>query len=354
MADSPFPTPGNAWRYNNDMNTDNYAKDFLLMDIIYRDILRLYGDKAYYITVEHFNTDEFFGESRTKVLDRAFEVLLWNPEMVDDNVSHGFVKNGFSFVNEGELTYYAPLSYFRNQVEHDTVYIEHTRTFEIAETMEHSSFIQDNVVYFYNQDLTSEDLYTDITVGDVVTLAGCGESTNNDDYVVANVAYNEIETWVGEEQIFVWRTEIELTPNLDEEDEVIPIIDEELVPEGFTITITKVVDIQPKISDLIWVPKLEQLYQIEYVNDTPPHLMFNRNLSYVFNVSLYDYNTNISVSDNITDQIPQLADLEDLNELILDVTNDIIDNAITDGDVLDETEEQARDTNVKPTSKFER
>jgi len=347
MADSPFPTPGNAWRYNNDMNTDNYSKDFLLMDVIYRDILRLYGDKAYYITVDHFNTDEFFGESRTKVLDRAFEVLLWNPDVVDDNISHNFVSNGFSFINEGELTYYAPMSYFQNMVDHDTVYIEHERTFEIAETMEHSTFIQDDTVYFYNQDLTAEDLYTDINTGDTVTLAGCGEATNNADYIVSAIAYNEIETWVGEEQIFVWRTEITLTPN-----DGVDIIDEELVPTDFTITITKIVDIRPKITDLLWIPKLEQLYQIEYVNDTPPHLMFNRNLSYVFNVSLYDYNSNVDVSDNITDQIPELADLEDLNELVLDVTNEIIEEALEDGDVLDETEDHARDTNTRPSSRF--
>lgn len=341
MTESPFKTPGNAWRYNNDMNSDRYAKDFKLMDVIYNDILRLYGDGAFYISVEHFNTDEFFGESRTKVLDRAFEVLLWNPEVVDDNIGHTFA-NGFSFVNEGELTYYAPISYFTDKIEHE-------RVFEIAETMEHNSFLQDNVVYFYNQDLTDEDLYAYIAAGDTVTLGGCGEATNEADYVVANVSYNEEEAFVDEERIIVWRTELELTPN-----DGVAIIDEELLPEGFTITIEKVVNVQPKISDLIWIPKLEQLYQVEYVNDTPPHLMFNRNLSYVFNVSLYDYNTNIDISDNVTDLIPQLADLEDLNELILDITNDVIEDAITDGDVLDETESHQRDTNTRPTSRFER
>lgn len=349
LLPSPFKTPGDAFRYNNEQN--ELTKDFVLMDVIYNDILRLYGDRAFYIAVEHFNTDQFFGESRTKVLNRAFEILIWNPDVAEDNVTHGFVKSGFSYVNEGELTYYCPMSFF---VDH----IEDTRIFENAETLLPSSFIMDNVVYFYNQDMTDTQLYSYIAAGDTVTLAGCSESTNNASYVVDAVEYKEIDVSTNEdvERVYIWRTELTLIPNTELIDEVeteIPIIDEEMPVEA-TISIEKVVEVRPKISDLIWIPKLEQLYQIEYVNDTPPHLMFNRNLSYVFNVQLYDYNTNIKVDDQVIEKIPELDNLEDLNDLILDISNDVIDAEITTHDILDTTEIQNRNTNTVPQSRFER
>jgi len=347
---NPFPPHGNAFGMSDAQTT--HTKDFDLMDVIYRNILEIRGDRAKYIRVENFNVDLFMGESRTKVLNRAFNILVWNPDVVEDNITHGFAKSGFQFVNEGEITYYCPTSYFRECIEDE-------RTFENQEIMNQSSFIQDNVLYFYNIDLTDTRLYSFIAAGDTITLNGCYNPSNDSDYLVASILYNEIEvnTGLGNTE-YIWRSEITLTPNQDPSEpsdpsEIIEIIDEEL-PSEATIYIRKFVSITPKINDLIWVPKLEQLYQIEYVNDTPPHLMFNRNLSYVFNVGLYDYNSNIKVESQVISEIPQLSELQDLNELVLDISNDIINNEITTHDIIDNTEEQARDTNQKPTNKFER
>ncbi|MCK9544157.1 MAG: hypothetical protein M0R03_19230, partial [Novosphingobium sp.] len=103
MTDSPFRTPGDYFRLN-DLQ-DTHTKDFQLMDTIYRDILRRRGDRAFYIRVEHYNIDLWMGESRTKVLDHAFDILVWNPNLDEDNVTPAFAKSGFSFINEGELTY---------------------------------------------------------------------------------------------------------------------------------------------------------------------------------------------------------------------------------------------------------
>lgn len=354
MTESPFRTPGNAFRYNNDPTTE-MTKDFLLMDIICRDIMKLSGDIAFYIQVEHFNVDAFFGESRTKVLNRAFEVLLWNPDVAQDNVSHSFVKNGFNFVNEGELTYYCPMSYFAS---HDE---DHTFT-----NTSDSSFIMDDTLFLYDLDLTDV-----LSIGDSITIAGATTNSNNATYIVSSIDYVEVELFTGdgadEERLTIWRSEIGLTPNMtaepeewDEEvdgefiPEEIEIVDEEF-PIDATVSFTETgVEIQPKMSDIIWIPKLEQLYQIEYVNDTPPHLMFNRNLCYSFRVQLYDYNSNIKIDSTVINKVPALADLQNLNELILDVTNDVISDEVSSGNVIDDTETLARDTSKKPSGKFKR
>jgi hypothetical protein len=346
MTTLPLRTPGDYFKLNDLQNT--HDKDFSLMLVIYQDILRTRGDKAFYITVENFNTDLFFGESRTKVLDRAFEILVWNPNMDEDNVSPSFVKSGFSFLNEGELTYYCPISYFYEN-------ITDTRTFTNADT---DSFIRDNVLYIY-ENVTETTLYSYIAAGDSITLAGCLTAANNAVYVVDSVVYNQIEVNTGTgddetERTFIWRSEITLTPNtetIDDEEVEIEIIDE-LFPVNATVYIQKIVTVQPKMGDLLWIPKLEQLYQIEYVNDTPPHLMFNRNLSYVFKVQLYDYVSNIKVNDQVIEKAPELADLQDLNELILDVTNDVLETEAAS--VINTSEGQGRETNFKPTNKFER
>lgn len=346
MATLPLRTPGDYFKLNDLQNT--HDKDFSLMLVMYKDILRTRGDKAFYITVENFNLDNFFGESRTKVLDRAFEILVWNPNVDEDNVSPSFVKSGFSFLNEGELTYYCPISYFYEN-------ITDTRTFTNTDT---DSFIRENVLYIY-ENVTDTTLYSYIAASDSITLAGCLSASNDAVYVVDSVVYNQIEVNTGTgddetERTFIWRSEITLTPNteiVDEEEVEIEIIDE-LFPVDATVYVEKIVTVQPKMGDLLWIPKLEQLYQIEYVNDTPPHLMFNRNLSYTFKVQLYDYVSNIKVNDQVIEKAPELADLQDLNELILDVTNDVLENEAAS--VINTSETQQRDTNTKPLNKFER
>jgi len=345
MTTSPFRPSENIFRFDN--GNQDYSKDFNLMNEIYLDIIRLYGQDAYFIKVEHFNTDEFFGESRLKVLDRAFSVLLWNPNLDADNVTPAFAKSGFAFLNEGDITYYCPVSYFYNNII-DERYFTNTDA---------DSFIKDNVLYIYETDVTATSLYSYIEEGDSVTLAGCTSGDNNATFIVDSVIYNTIELFTGEdktERTFIWRSEITLIPNTEMIDEVeteIPIIDE-LFPVNATVHIQKIVTVQPRIGDILWIPKLEQLYQIEYVNDTPPHLMFNRNLSYTFNVKLYSYNTNIKVNDQVIEQAPELADLEDLNDLVLDISNEMLNTEITD--ILNTTETEQRDTQFRPQSKFSR
>jgi hypothetical protein len=328
MTDSPFRTPGDYFRLN-DLQ-DTHTKDFQLMDTIYRDILRRRGDRAFYIRVEHYNIDLWMGESRTKVLDHAFDILVWNPNLDEDNVTPAFAKSGFSFINEGELTYYVPMSYFVDAITEE-------RTFTNESEL---SFIENNVLYFYGADLTDESLYSFLAGNDEIVL---DSTLNSGEFQIEAIEY------VDASEIENSYTAISLI-SLDSSEDM---IDEDF-PIGGTIFVDKVVNVRPKIDDLIWIPKLEQLYQVTYVNDTPPHLMFNRNLSFVFRVSLYDYNTNIKVDSQVISKAPELADLENLNDLILNISNDVIDTAIEDGNVLDETEEQERETAVKPTSKFDR
>lgn len=223
-GDPVFRPTEHHFRFN-----DSNAKAFKVFDMMYRDILHLYGDDAYYIQVEHFAVDNFFGESRTKILKMAHPIMIWKPEKEEDSLSPMF-NSGFDLFNVNKLVLYAPISYFSD------------------------------------------------------------------------------------------------------------------------------IKIQPKISDLIWLPIVERLYKIEYVNDTPTFLLMNKDISYSFTVSLYNYNSDIVVDKQVSDNIPVFGEgvLEDLNDIILGENNVKIETEITLDDILDETEDQVRVTNTPPVSKFKR
>jgi len=223
-GDPIFRKTDHTFRYNN-----SCPKTFKMFDIMFRDQLHLSGDEAMFIQVEHFSVDQFFGESRTKVLKFAHPIMIWKPEKEEDSLAPMF-NSGFDLFNIHKQVLYVPISYF-----------------------------------------------------------------------------NDLK-------------------------------------------------IQPRISDLIWIPTVERLYKVEYVSDTPTYLLMNKDLSYSFTVQLYDYNSDIIVDGQVGDMIPQFDNeaLEDLNDLMVEKNNVIIDNEIVSDDVLDETEPQTRVVNTPPINKFKR
>jgi len=101
-------------------------------------------------------------------------------------------------------------------------------------------------------------------------------------------------------------------------------------------------NIIPLIGDAIYFERTNRLYTIQFVSADTPDKFQGQDFSYNLKLSLYSANSNTTVAENVEYAIPDISFLETLNQEIVNLNNVKVDQNVSSGELIDNSEVNGR------------